>query len=123
VAVEAQEVGDMMALVNRLRDSLWGAAAWKDACEAGAPVPGTGGCRGVDCDSVRLTTLAPGARGVVSCLEEPWTSDAAKLAGLGVLPGVRLQLVQRYPAFVLQLGRTAIAVDQGLASRIRVHPG
>lgn len=111
----------MIAFVERLRDSLR-AAGWTESCEAGAPVPATGGCQGLDCDSVRLTSLPPGGRGVVSCLEEPWTADAAKLAGLGVLPGVRLLVVQRYPAFVLQLGRTEIAVDEGLARRVRVHP-
>lgn len=111
----------MMALVDRLRDTLRRPGRWKESCEAGAPVPVPGGCQGVDCHSVRLTSLRPGDRGSVSCLEEPWTAGAAKLAGLGVLPGVRLRLVQRYPAYVLQLGRTEIAMDEGLAGQVRVR--
>jgi DtxR family transcriptional regulator, Mn-dependent transcriptional regulator len=111
----------MMAFVDRLRDTLRGVAGWKESCEAGAPVPRRGGCQGIDCESVSLSDLRPGARGAVSCLEEPWTADAAKLAGLGLLPGVRLRLVQRYPAYILQLGRTEIAIDEGLATRIRVR--
>ena len=107
-----------MTLVMRLKATLLGVAAWADACNAGAPVPDAGGCK--DCGSVRLTTLARGARGSVSCLEEPWTKDAAKLAALGVLPGVRLRVVQRSPAWVLRMGRTEIALDEELASRIRV---
>ncbi len=110
-----------MTLVERLT-SLLGGVAWKDSCRAGAPVPETGGCHGVDCHSVRLDTLAPGDVGAVSCLEEPWTAAAAKLAGLGILPGVRLRLVQRFPAYVLRLGRTELALDRELASRIRVVP-
>jgi DtxR family transcriptional regulator, Mn-dependent transcriptional regulator len=111
----------MMALVTRLRDSLRGVAAWQNSCEAGAPVPAAGGCRHVDCQSVNLTGLRPGAHGAVSCLEQPWTTDAARLAGLGVLPGVRLHLVQRYPAYIVRLGRSEIAIDAALASRIRVR--
>lgn len=111
----------MMAFVDRLRDTFWGSGRWKESCEAGPPVPTPGGCQGVDCHSVPLTGLRPGDRGAVSCLEEPWTAGAAKLAGLGVLPGVRLRLVQRYPAYVIQLGRTEIAVDEALARHVRVR--
>ncbi len=111
----------MMALVDRLRDTLRGVAGWKESCEAGAPVPDPGGCQHTHCQSVRLTKLRPGARGSVSCLEAPWTTDAAKLAALGLLPGVRLRLVQRYPAYVLQMGRSEIAIDEALAARIRVR--
>lgn len=107
-----------MTLVKRLRLTLQGMAGWKEACDAGAPVPDSGGCQ--DCGSVRLTTLPRGGRGAVSCLEEPWTGEAAKLAALGILPGVRLSVVQRSPAWVLRMGRTEIALDDALASRIRV---
>lgn len=109
----------MMDFVGRLRETLMG-SAWTNACEAGAPVATTGGCPGLDCPSVRLTTLVPGDHAAVSCLEEPWTRDAATLAGLGILPGVRLVLLQRYPGYLLQLGRTQIAVDEALAARVRV---
>ena len=108
----------MMTIVDRLKHTLKGVAGWQDACDAGAPVPKEGSC--ADCGSVPLTTLGRGARGSVSCLEEPWTSDAAKLASLGILPGVRLRVVQRSPAWVLRMGRTEIALDDALASQIRV---
>lgn len=107
-----------MTLVERLKETFRGVAVWTEACDAGAPVPDSDGC--TDCGSVRLTTLSRGARGSVSCLEEPWTKEAAKLAALGVLPGVRLRVVQRSPAWVLRMGRTEIALDDLLASRIRV---
>jgi DtxR family Mn-dependent transcriptional regulator len=108
----------MNAFVERLKDTLMGVAGWKESCDAGAPVPDDVHCS--DCGSVPLTTLGRGALGSVSCLEEPWTADAAKLASLGILPGVRLRVVQRSPAWVLRMGRTEIALDDELASRIRV---
>lgn len=107
-----------MTIVERLKETLLGAAGWKETCDAGAPVPDDTHCS--DCGSVRLTTLRRGARGSVSCLEEPWTAEAAKLSSLGILPGVRLRVVQRSPAWVLRMGRTEIALDTELASRIRV---
>ena len=108
----------MNAIVKRLRETLKGVAGWQESCDAGAPVPDDAHCS--DCGSVPLTTLDRGARGSVSCLEEPWTGHAAKLASLGILPGVRLRVVQRSPAWVLRMGRTEIALDDELASMIRV---
>ncbi len=110
-----------MNFVELLKDRLRG-ADWKDSCEAGPPVPEGDGCHRTDCKSVRLTTLRPGDRVAVSCLEEPWTAESVKLAGLGVLPGVRLRVVQRSPAWVVRVGRSHLALDTQLASRIRVVP-
>lgn len=110
-----------MTIVKRIRSTLRGVAGWKDACEAGAPVPSPDGCRDAHCDSVRLTELRTGTAGAVSCLVDPWTSEAAKLAALGILPGVRVRVLQRFPAFVLRVGRTDLALDAELASRVRVH--
>lgn len=108
-----------MTIVKRLKDTLRG-ISWTQSCEAGAPVPEGNGCSHVNCSSVRLTTLGRGTRGAVTCLEEPWTAEAGKLAALGILPGVRVRVVQRSPAWVLKVGRTELALDEELASRIRV---
>ena len=99
-----------------LRGRPWGAD-----CPEGRPVPDDGGCP--DCDSVRLSALRVGDSAVVSCLEQPGSAPTAKLAAMGVLPGARVRLVQRYPAYVFQLGRSELAVDSALADRIRVRGG
>jgi DtxR family transcriptional regulator, Mn-dependent transcriptional regulator len=111
----------MIALVTRLRNTLLGTRPWKESCEAGPPVPRPDACPTMDCHSVRLADMPRGGEGAVTCLEEPWTADAAKLASLGILPGVRVRLVQRYPAYILQLGRAQVAIDGNLASRVRVR--
>lgn len=110
-----------MTIVERIRDTLRGVTGWTDECEAGAPVPSADECRGTDCHSVRLTELETGVVGVVSCLIEPWRPEAAKLASLGILPGVRIRLLQRFPAYVLRVGRSELALDAELASGIRVR--
>lgn len=109
-----------MTIVERLRDTLLGVTGWKDSCEAGAPVPAGEGCSHLNCPSVRITTLKRGDRGAVSCLEAPGSRESAKLAGLGILPGVPVRVIQRAPAWVLKVGRTEIALDRELAQRIRV---
>jgi DtxR family Mn-dependent transcriptional regulator len=94
---------------------------WGDECPAGAPVPAVERCTAVDCDSVRLTALAEGEHARVTCLEAPGSAEARRLASLGILPGVELVLLQRTPAFVLRVGYTDLALDTGLAERVRVR--
>ena len=98
--------------------SNWSAAA-RD-CPDGVPVHAAGRCD--DCDSALLTALAPGDEATVACLDAEG-SALNKLASLGILPGVRLRLVQRYPAFVFRLGFGEVAVDSTLAALVRVRRG
>lgn len=93
---------------------------WKEACPAGAPVRDSD-CAGLDCDTLRLTALREGQSGMISCLAGPASTHAARLASMGVLPGTRITLVQRYPAFVFRLGYAEFAVDEDLAARIGVR--
>jgi DtxR family Mn-dependent transcriptional regulator len=104
---------------------LWGsdtrAHSWGEQCPAGTPVPSDDRCLGPDCDSVRLTALVEGARGRVTCLEDPAGAAATKLAAMGVVPGAAVELLQRFPAFVFRIGYAEIAVDEALAELIRVR--
>jgi Fe2+ transport system protein FeoA len=52
------------------------------------------------------------------------TTDAqrvVKLSSLGVMPGVRVTLVQRRPAVVLRITETSIALDGEVADDILVE--
>ena len=40
---------------------------------------------------------------------------------LGVLPGVDIRLLRRFPSFVFQIGYAQFAVDRELAQKIRVR--
>jgi DtxR family transcriptional regulator, Mn-dependent transcriptional regulator len=94
---------------------------WNHACVAGAPVPSLDFCAALDCDSVCLTQLRPGDGGSVSCLQSPASESACRLAAMGVLPGVEVFVVQRYPALVFRIGHAEFAVDEPLARHVRVH--
>ena len=111
-----------MSLRRRIADGLgWRVQPdWQENCAAGAPVPGEG-CAGLECDSVSLDELQPGERGTVSCLDQPASRAAWKLAAMGVLPGAELRVVQRYPACIFRIGHAEFAVDQHMAEHVRVH--
>lgn len=87
-------------------------------CPDGVPLRQAHGCE--DCASDALLALAPGDAATVACLDgDP--RNIAKLAALGILPGARLHLLQRYPAFVFRVGYGEVAMDEALASLVRVR--
>lgn len=94
---------------------------WADDCPAGLPVPEAEGCAATSCDSIALTALDPGQRACVTCLTRLDGPAAAKLSALGVLPGTELEVVQRFPAYVLAMGYAEIAIDETLARTVRVR--
>lgn len=114
----------MEALIRKLRAGLRSWVGWEEAChEGGPPVPTVHKCESGCCPSHPVTTLANGATGVVSCLTDPHHPRAARLASMGILPGVPVRLVQTYPAYVLRVGFAEIALDQDMARLVRVITG
>lgn len=106
-------------ILARLR--VLGGGSWRTSCVAGAPLPEGERCAALDCDSRALSDLRVGDAGIVSCLQAPASREGRKLLAMGVLPGVQLHLVQRYPAFVFRLGHAEFAIDAGMASHVRVY--
>jgi Fe2+ transport system protein FeoA len=72
---------------------------------------------------VPLTRLAEGQRAVVTELLGTADPAVGHLVAVGVLPGAELTLVQRYPAFIFEVGHTEFAVDEELAGKILVTAG
>ena len=94
---------------------------WSESCPAGPPVPEAHRCAALHCDSLALTQLPVGAHARVACLDAAHAQVAAKLASMGILPGVQLRLVRRSPAYVFRIDFAEFAVDRELASFIRVQ--
>lgn len=114
----------MVEILVKLRAGLRSLAGWDDACpEGGPPVQEVHKCDSGCCPSHPVTTLANGSSGVVSCLTDPEHPRAARLASLGILPGVPVRLVQKYPAYVLRVGFAEIALDHEMARLVRVITG
>ena len=70
-----------------------------------------------------LSTLRSGESGVIVRIAATAPERLVKLSSLGVMPGVRVTLVQRNPAVVLQIAETSIALDAEVADDILVNPG
>lgn len=92
---------------------------WGRECPRGTPVPEVGPC--ADCDALELTELDEDEVARVSCLVDPGSAVAIRLASAGVLPGTELRLVQRWPVYVVRIGFSELALDHATARRVRVR--
>jgi Fe2+ transport system protein FeoA len=66
-----------------------------------------------------LTDLAKGQRATVVSMS-PETE--LRLFGFGLFPGVELELLQRYPSFIIRCERTEIALERSVALQVQVQP-
>jgi len=84
-----------------------------------------------DCCRRRVDQLAPlveplarmkaGASGRVAYLQLQHHPELHRLMALGLVPGADLKLHQTYPAFVVDLGETQVALEESVAGRIFVR--
>jgi Fe2+ transport system protein FeoA len=65
--------------------------------------------------------LRPGDGATVVDVDGTDPRRAAVLASLGLLPGVAVTVVQRWPAWVVRLGFAEVALDTELARQVRVE--
>lgn len=68
-----------------------------------------------------MTTLRAGESGIIVRIASTAAERLVKLSSLGVMAGVRVTLVQRSPAVVLQIAETSIALDSEVADDILVE--
>ena len=113
----------MISVLMRIRNGLRSLTGWEESCPAGEPIQELHKCESACCPSHPVTTLPIGGSGIVSCLTDPDHPRAARLASLGILPGIPVRLIQSYPAFVLRVGFAEIALDNDLARLVRVITG
>ena len=104
--------------IRRLRGEK-AKASTPGAASACTPTAADGipGCR---TDAVPMTTGRPGATGTVAVLGTEDSHELRKLLAMGLLPGTRLRLLQRSPAYVFQSGFSQFTIDKALAGLIRV---
>ncbi len=67
-----------------------------------------------------LASLAAGQKAVVGRLAAKTPAELRKLLALGLLPGVALEVERRWPAMVLRLDYTTVALDASLADAVLV---
>jgi Fe2+ transport system protein FeoA len=73
-------------------------------------------------DAIRVSSLAPGMRGIVRCVVGDAGGRADRLAALGVTPGATIEVLQAFPGMVLRCDETELAVEPAVAHAIVVDP-
>lgn len=71
-------------------------------------------------DIIAVSKLNKGDEAVVVEIKSDDDSVLRKLMAMGVLPGIKLKMLQRFPSFFFQVGYTKVAVDKEIASMIYV---
>ncbi len=69
-----------------------------------------------------LTSLQAGEQGVVTALKTQDDTIVNKLFAMGISPGVVCVLEQRFPSFIVQVGRSRAALDRDIATLIEIQP-
>jgi Fe2+ transport system protein FeoA len=75
-------------------------------------------------DYYRKTTLRhlkKGQYGYVVRILGVTPGSLHKMMALGLLPGERIEVLQTFPAYVLRLGHTQLALDRALAQTVEVE--
>lgn len=67
-----------------------------------------------------LSSLAPGARGVVIRVVPDLAGRAERLQALGVTPGATIEVLQAFPGIVFQCDQTELAVERSVARTVLV---
>ena len=69
-------------------------------------------------DEFTLDKLKTGESAVVKRLITEESKNLQKLLAMGILPGRLVKVLQRYPAYILEIDRTQAAMDTQLAKKI-----
>jgi Fe2+ transport system protein FeoA len=70
----------------------------------------------------RLVDLPAGTKATVERIEGP-PALVAQITAQGLVAGTTLELRQRRPGFVVEIGETTLAMERGVAAGIWVRPG
>jgi len=92
----------------------------KSSGRGGRGPAGVGGPRRVASGASTLADLRVGQSGEVVAVEAPDQAGYRRLFALGLVPGARVTLLQRFPTYVFTVGRTTIAVDAEMARGVGV---
>jgi DtxR family transcriptional regulator, Mn-dependent transcriptional regulator len=94
-------------------------------CPHGKPIPEGECCRqkraSIDRLIAPLSALQPGQGGHIAYIQMNNPGHLQKLMAMGVLPGVPLTLLRRFPSFVFEAGYSKFAVDEEIATDIYVR--
>lgn len=68
-----------------------------------------------------LSRLKPGQKGTIAYIRAQDDRRLKKLIATGTIPGSPIQLIQKSPSYVFQVGQTQFAVDEEMATEIYIR--
>ncbi|GAV23323.1 FeoA family protein [Carboxydothermus pertinax] len=71
--------------------------------------------------AINLINMKTGEKGIVAYFNTNDEAIIKKLMAMGVIPGLPIALEQRFPTYVIKIGRTRAAVDREIAQTIYVR--
>lgn len=77
--------------------------------------------KALDENGISLTELEVGEKAIIAGIEAKDKKKMSKLLALGVLPGMKVKLLQKFPSFVFKVGNTKIAADESISRNIMVR--
>jgi ferrous iron transport protein A len=70
---------------------------------------------------IALSSLKKGSQGTVAVLGTEDAITINRLLAMGVSPGMPILLEQKFPAYIIKIGRTRAVVDHEIAENIYVR--
>jgi len=70
-----------------------------------------------------IVDVDKGTKGKVAYLHTKDNKKLQKLMAMGILPGVSIQVVQKFPSYVLKIGHSQVAMDEEMARDVFIRPG
>jgi len=112
-------------LVDGVDESICTLLGHPRFCPHGKPIPQGECCRQMRASVGRLIAplreLQPGQQGHIAYIQMNNPQHLQKLMAMGVLPGVSIRLLRRFPSFVFEAGYSQFAVDEEIAADIYVR--
>ena len=118
---EMEELADQIEHVmsEEVEDNICRILGNPENCPHNNPIPkGDGDMELGNEYSVPLVSCHSGESGEVSHIKTEDARKLRKIMNLGLIPGSRICLIQKFPNYVFQLGNTQLAVDKELANEI-----
>ena len=118
---EMEELADQIEHVmsEEVEDNICRILGNPENCPHNNPIPkGNDSSDLIDEFSVPLVSCHSGESGEVSHIKTEDARKLRKIMNLGLIPGSKISLIQKFPNYVFQLGNTQLAVDKELANEI-----
>ena len=120
---EMEELADQIEHImsDEVEDNICRILGHPENCPHNNPIPEGNCCDVFDKkNSVALINCENGFAGEVSYIKTDDGKKLQKIMNLGLIPGSKIILIQKFPNYVFQLGNTQLAVDKELANEIFV---